>query len=144
MVDSEGDNGDVELEDEDSVGDDQRYHHSSSGNLSSFKRGGPALAGDRRAGGSRSRSRGGETRKVKGDKEKHKVGQLDERNLKKAANRYGTLPKVMISSVFSLVMSILCSDWSIYNTVISLVHVCKYCVLIVPSKVYLVCSYWSL
>ena len=66
---------------------------SSSGNLSSFKRGGPALgSGDRRQGG-RSRSRGGEQRKVKGDKEKNRVGQLDERNLKKAANRYGTLPK---------------------------------------------------
>lgn len=107
MVDSEGDNGDVELEDEDSVGDDQRFHHSSSGNLSSFKRGGPALGGqgDRKAAGSRSRSRGGEQRKGKSDKEKHRVGQLDERNLKKAANRYGTLPKVILTSDWSISQS---------------------------------------
>ena len=90
LADSEGDNGDVELEDEDSVGD-ERYN-SSSQNLSSFKRGLPSGA----RGQARSRSRGGEAerpRKSK-DKEKHgRVGQLDERNLKKAANRYGTLPK---------------------------------------------------
>ena len=95
LAESDGDNGDVELDDEDSVGDDR--FHSSSGNLSSFKAGagrGPALPVDRRGG--RSRSRGGEAgervRKVKSEKEK-RVGQLDERNLKKAANRYGTLPK---------------------------------------------------
>ena len=39
LADSEGDNGDVELDDEDSVGD-ERYNSSSSHNLSSFKRGG--------------------------------------------------------------------------------------------------------
>ena len=95
LADSEGDNGDVELDDEDSVGD-ERYNSSSSHNLSSFKRGGlpPGPPGPRAQG--RSRSRGGEPerpRKSK-DKEKHgRVGQLDERNLKKAANRYGTLPK---------------------------------------------------
>ena len=98
LADSEGDNGDVELEDEDSVGD-ERYN-SSSQNLSSFRKGAPALAGrggeGSRPPGSRSRSRGGEgerPRRSKADKDKHKVGQLDERNLKKAAHRYGTLPK---------------------------------------------------
>ena len=97
LADSEGDNGDVELEDEDSVGDDR--YHSASHNLSSFKRAGPtvpARSQERQSGG-RSRSRGGEgdkPRRSKGDKDKHgRVGQLDERNLKRAANRYGTLPK---------------------------------------------------
>ena len=98
LADSEGDNGDVELDDEDSVGDDR--YHSASQNLSSFRKGGPAMGNrghEGRQGGSRSRSRGGEgdkPRKSKGDKDKHgKVGQLDERNLKRAAHRYGTLPK---------------------------------------------------
>ena len=90
LADSEGDNGDVELDDDDDIGD-ERYN-SSSGNLSSFKRGLPP--GGRGAG--RSRSRGGEGERGRKSKEKEKagrVGQLDERNLKKAANRYGTLPK---------------------------------------------------
>ena len=98
LADSEGDNGDVELDDEDSVGDDRYNSHSH--NLSSFKKGGPSVGSrgqEGRQGGSRSRSRGGEgekPRRSKGDKEKHgKVGQLDERNLKRAAHRYGTLPK---------------------------------------------------
>ena len=95
LADSEGDNGDVELDDEDSVGD-ERFNSSSSHNLSSFKRGGLPPGPPVRSGQGRSRSRGGEPerpRKSK-DKEKHgRVGQLDERNLKKAANRYGTLPK---------------------------------------------------
>ena len=98
LADSEGDNGDVELDDEDSVGDDR--YNSASQNLSSFRKGGPAMGSrshEGRQGGSRSRSRGGEgdkPRKSRGDKDKHgKVGQLDERNLKRAAHRYGTLPK---------------------------------------------------
>ena len=98
LADSEGDNGDVELDDEDSVGDDR--YNSASQNLSSFRKGGPAMGSrghEGRQGGSRSRSRGGEgdkPRRSKGDKDKHgKVGQLDERNLKRAAHRYGTLPK---------------------------------------------------
>ena len=97
LADSEGDNGDVELDDEDSVGDDR--YNSASQNLSSFRKG-PAMGSrghEGRQGGSRSRSRGGEgdkPRKSRGDKDKHgKVGQLDERNLKRAAHRYGTLPK---------------------------------------------------
>ena len=74
LADSEGDNGDVELEDEDSVGDDR--YHSASHNLSSFKRAGPtvpARSQERQSGG-RSRSRGGEgdkPRRSKGDKDKH-------------------------------------------------------------------------
>ena len=88
----------MELDDEDSVGDDR--YNSASQNLSSFRKGGPAMGSrshEGRQGGSRSRSRGGEgdkPRKSRGDKDKHgKVGQLDERNLKRAAHRYGTLPK---------------------------------------------------
>ena len=64
LADSEGDNGDVELEDEDSVGD-ERYN-SSSQNLSSFKRGLPSGA----RGQARSRSRGGEAERPRKSKDK--------------------------------------------------------------------------
>ena len=54
LADSEGDNGDVELDDEDSVGDDRYNSHSH--NLSSFKKGGPSVGNrgqEGRQGGSR-------------------------------------------------------------------------------------------
>lgn len=98
LADSEGDNGDAEPDDEDSVGDER--FNASAQNLSSFKRA-PAMGGrvldQRRQDEKRSRSRGGEnggerSRRSKGDRER-RVGQLDERNLKRAAHRYGTLPK---------------------------------------------------
>jgi len=98
LADSEGDNGDAEQDDEDSVGDER--FNASAQNLSSFKRA-PAMGGrvldQRRQDEKRSRSRGGEnggerSRRSKGDRER-RVGQLDERNLKRAAHRYGTLPK---------------------------------------------------
>ena len=83
---------------QDSVGDER--FNASAQNLSSFKRA-PAMGGrvldQRRQDEKRSRSRGGEnggerSRRSKGDRER-RVGQLDERNLKRAAHRYGTLPK---------------------------------------------------
>ena len=70
-------------------GGDERYQAQLP--LSSFKRApAPAMGGraaeQRRLDEKRSRS--------KGDRKKEKrVGQLDEKNLKRAANRYGTLPK---------------------------------------------------
>jgi len=108
LADSEGDNGDAELDDEESLGGEDRFQPSSvpiGSSLSSFKRTplptmGGRVADQRQVKGDsdkRSRSKGdrgeGERqRKSKGEREK-KVGQLDERNLKRAANRYGTLPK---------------------------------------------------
>jgi len=86
LADSEGDNGDIELDDEDSVGDDR--YRSSSQKLSSFKTGRSQDPPPR----SRSKVEGERSRRSKGDKQ-GRVGQLDERNLKRAANRYGTLPK---------------------------------------------------
>ena len=83
---------------QDSIGDER--FNASAQNLSSFKRA-PAMGGrvldQRRQDEKRSRSRGGEnggerSRRSKGDRER-RVGQLDERNLKRAAHRYGTLPK---------------------------------------------------
>ena len=62
-------------------------------------------------GDKRSRSRGDRgdverQRKSKGEREK-KVGQLDERNLKRAANRYGTLPKgaIIVAYLESLIVA---------------------------------------
>jgi len=108
LADSEGDNGDAELDDEDSLGGEDRFQPSSvpiGSNLSSFKRipvppmGGKVLDqrqvkgdGDKRSRSRGDRGEGDRQRKSKGEREK-KVGQLDERNLKRAANRYGTLPK---------------------------------------------------
>ncbi|XP_023348268.1 tyrosine-protein kinase Abl isoform X2 [Eurytemora carolleeae] len=89
LADSEGDLGDSDRELEEDNGGDERYQAQLP--LSSFKRApAPAMGGraaeQRRQDEKRSRS--------KGDRKKEKrVGQLDEKNLKRAANRYGTLPK---------------------------------------------------
>merc|ERR1719319_248538 len=92
FADSEGDQGDGEAEEEDSMGGDERF--ASAAALSSFKRA-PAMGGrvldQRSREEKRSRSRGAE-KKPKASSDR-RVGALDERNLKKAAHRYGTLPK---------------------------------------------------
>ena len=112
FADSEGDQGDAEAEEEESLGGDERFvtvtlttitmiatlmimfRFAAAAALSSFKRA-PAMGGrvldQRQREEKRSRSRGGE-KKSKNSADR-RVGALDERNLKKAAHRYGTLPK---------------------------------------------------
>merc|ERR1719422_1585683 len=93
FADSEGDQGDAEAEEE-SLGGDERFAAAAA--LSSFKRA-PAMGGrvldQRHREEKRSRSRGGAGEKKSKNSGDRRVGALDERNLKKAAHRYGTLPK---------------------------------------------------
>merc|ERR1719454_1840880 len=94
FADSEGDQGDAETEEEESLGGDERFAAAAA--LSSFKRA-PAMGGrvldQRHREEKRSRSRGGAGEKKSKNSGDRRVGALDERNLKKAAHRYGTLPK---------------------------------------------------
>ena len=85
----------------DSLADD-RFHQPAAAAqmpLSSFKRApAPAMGGraiEQRRDEKRSRSKGGERRSKdkQHQQQQQRVGQLDEKNLKRAANRYGTLPK---------------------------------------------------
>ena len=117
FADSEGDQGDVEAEEDESLGGDERYvtvnpfvnavlafasvvkvmfRFAAAAALSSFKRA-PAMGGrvldQRHREEKRSRSRGGAGEKKSKNSGDRRVGALDERNLKKAAHRYGTLPK---------------------------------------------------
>lgn len=113
LADSEGDNGDEEQEEEeDSCGEDPL--NPPPPGLFSFRRA-PAMGGraldhrlkqetEKTRSSSRSRtvapsqqqdSSGSErsVRKTRGERDRSRVGQLDEKNIKRAVHRYGTLPK---------------------------------------------------